>query len=191
METEVEDDDGGTRRMTDIETAVRFQELAFAGHETVAKVLPNGVVAMAWYPDQRRELANDPSLLKNAVEETLRWDPPSHLQGRTTTKDVELHGVTIPAGSKTMLITASANHDEREYEEPELFDLHRDIQHPVSFGFGLHVCLGAHLAWLEMRIAFEELLKRYPDFHVDGSRAQRHIVTNVRGLSNLPLVIDR
>jgi cytochrome P450 len=190
MDTPVVDDDGHEHVPDDVEIAVRFQELAFAGHETVAKVIPNGVIALAWYPDQRRELAHDPALLRNAVEEVLRWDPPSHLQGRTTTRDVELHGVTIPAGSRTMLITASANHDERAYDEPELFDLHRDIQHPVSFGFGLHVCLGAHLARLEMRIAFEELLARYPDFHVDGSRAVRHVVTNVRGLSNLPLVID-
>ena len=75
-----------------------------------------------WYPDQRRELVADPTLLKGAVEEMLRWEPPSHLQGRTAARDVELHGVTIPAGDRVMLITGSATHDERVYDEPELFD---------------------------------------------------------------------
>ena len=190
METPIEDDDGNERYPEDWEIAVRFQELGFAGHETVAKLLSNGVIALDWYADQRRELVADPSLVKNAVEEMLRWDPPSHLQGRTSTRDVELHGVTVPAGSKTMLVTGAANHDDREYEEPELFDIHRHITGPVSFGFGMHVCLGAHLARLEGRLAFEELLARYPDFHVDGSRCVRHVLTNVRGVSKLPFVID-
>ena len=189
MSTEVTDDDGGTRRLGDEEIAFRFLEMGFAGHETVAKLIPSGVIALAWYPDQRRELVADPTLLKGAVEEMLRWEPPSQLQGRTAARDLELHGVTIPAGDRVMLVTGSATHDERVYEEPELFDLHRVVQHPVTFGFGIHVCLGAHLARLEVRIAFEELLARFPDFDIDGSRAVRHVLTNVRGLSNLPLVV--
>jgi cytochrome P450 len=189
MSTEVTDDDGGTRRLGDEEIAFRFLEMGFAGHETVAKLVPSGAIALAWYPDQRRELAADPSLLKGAVEEMLRWEPPSQLQGRTAARDVELHGVNIPAGDRVMLITGSATHDERVYEEPELFDIHRVVSHPVTFGFGIHVCLGAHLARLEVRIAFEELLARFPDFDIDGSRAVRHVLTNVRGLSNLPLVV--
>ena len=189
IETEVTDEEGGTRRLGDEEIAYRFLELGAAGHETVAKLIPNGVVALAWYPDQRRELVTDPSLMKGAVEEMLRWEPPSHLQGRTAARDVTLHGVTIPAGDRVMLITGSATHDERVYDEPELFDIHRVVQHPVTFGFGIHVCLGAHLARLEIRIAFEELLARFPDFDIDGTRAVRHVLTNVRGLSNLPLVV--
>ena len=189
MSTEVTDDDGGTRRLGDEEIAFRFLEMGFAGHETVAKLIPSGVIALAWYPDQRRELVADPTLLKGAVEEMLRWEPPSQLQGRTAARDLDLHGVTIPAGDRVMLVTGSATHDERVYEEPELFDLHRVVQHPVTFGFGIHVCLGAHLARLEVRIAFEELLARFPDFDIDGSRAVRHVLTNVRGLSNLPLVV--
>ncbi len=187
--TEVTDDGGGVRSLGDEEIAYRFLEMGFAGHETVAKLIPSGVVALAWYPDQRRELVADPTLLKGAVEEMLRWEPPSHLQGRTVTRDVELHGMTIPAGDRVMLITGSATHDERVYDAPELFDAHRAVQHPVTFGFGIHVCLGAHLARLEVRIAFEELLARFPDFDIDGTRAVRHVLTNVRGLSNLPLVV--
>lgn len=191
MNTQVEDEDGRMRSLSDEELAFRFLELAFAGHETVAKLIPNGAIALTWYPDQRRELVADPSLIPNAVEEMLRWDPPSHYQGRWTTREVELHGVTIPADQRVILLTGSAVHDERKYPEPELFDIHRDIDRHVSFGFGRHLCLGASLARLETRVAFEELLKRFPDFGFDESGVQRHYSSNVRGLSSLPLVIER
>lgn len=191
MNTEVTDDDGNTRSLDDNELANRFIELAFAGHETVAKLIPNGVIALSWYPDQRRELAADPGLMPNAVEEMLRWDPPSHYQGRWTTRDVELHGTVIPEGQRVILITGSAVHDERKYPDPELFDIHRDIDRHVSFGFGRHLCLGAALARLETRIAFEELLKRIPDFTFDETGVERAFSSNVRGLSRLPLRVER
>jgi len=191
MNTEVTDDDGNTRSLDDHELANRFLELAFAGHETVAKLIPNGVVALSWYPDQRRELAADPGLIPNAVEEMLRWDPPSHYQGRWTTRDVDVHGTVIPEGQRVILITASAVHDERKYPDPELFDIHRDIDRHVSFGFGRHLCLGAALARLETRVAFEELLKRIPDFTVDETGVERVYASNIRGLSRLPLRVER
>jgi cytochrome P450 len=191
MNTEVTDDDGNTRSLDDNELANRFLELAFAGHETVAKLIPNGVIALSWYPDQRHELAADPGLMPNAVEEMLRWDPPSHYQGRWTTRDVELHGTVIPAGQRVILITASAVHDERKYPDPELFDIHRDIDRHVSFGFGRHLCLGAALARLETRVAFEELLKRFPDFTFDETGVERAYSSNVRGLARLPLRVER
>jgi cytochrome P450 len=190
IQTEVTDDDGITRRLSDEEVAVRFQELALAGHETVAKLIPNGMVALAWFPDQRRLLLDDPSLMRRAVDEMLRWDAPSQYQGRTAGRDVEIHGVTIPAGDRVILLTGSANHDERAYDDPERFDVHREIDHPVSFGFGIHLCLGAHLARLETQVAFEEILTRFPDFAVDGERAVRHAHSNVRGLSHLPVLVD-
>ncbi|MGI8335575.1 cytochrome P450 [Actinomadura scrupuli] len=191
MNTEVEDEDGNLRSLKDSELASRFLELAFAGHETVAKLIPNGVIALSWYPDQRRELVADPSLIPNAVEEMLRWDPPSHYQGRWTLRDVELHGRVVPAGQRVILITGSAIHDERKYPDPELFDIHRDIDRHVSFGFGRHLCLGASLARLETRVAFEELLKRFPDFTFDEHGVERHYSSNVRGLSSLPLLVER
>lgn len=191
MNTEVVDDDGNTRSLDDEELANRFLELAFAGHETVAKLIPNGVIALSWYPDQRRELAADPGLMPNAVEEMLRWDPPSHYQGRWTTREVELHGTVIPEDQRVILITASAVHDERKYPDPELFDIHREIDRHVSFGFGRHLCLGASLARLETRIAFEELLKRFPDFTFDETGVERAYASNVRGLARLPLRIER
>jgi cytochrome P450 len=191
MNTEVVDDDGNARSLDDHELANRFLELSFAGHETVAKLIPNGVIALTWYPDQRRELAADPGLMPNAVEEMLRWDPPSHYQGRWTTRDVELHGTVIPEGQRVILITGSAVHDERKYPDPELFDIHRDIDRHVSFGFGRHLCLGAALARLETRVAFEELLKRIPDFTFDESGVERAYSGNVRGLAKLPLRVER
>ena len=191
MTTEVEDEEGNLRSLGDAELASRFLELAFAGHETVAKLIPNGVIALAWYPDQRRELVADPGLIPNAVEEMLRWDPPSHYQGRWTTREVEVHGTVIPADQRVILITGSAVHDERKYPDPETFDIHRDIDRHVSFGFGRHLCLGASLARLETRVAFEELLARFPDFTIDPDGVERHYSGNVRGLAKLPLLIER
>lgn len=184
-------DDGTERSMDDDELAYRFLELAFAGHETVAKLIPNGVIALAWFPDQRRELVSDPSLMVGAVEEMLRWDPPSHYQGRWTTRDLELHGTTIPADSRVILLTGSAGHDERRYDEPELFDLHRDVDRHLSFGFGAHLCLGAALARLETRVAFEELLARIPEYDIDEASAVRQYSGNVRGLHHLQIVPER
>jgi cytochrome P450 len=191
MNTEVVDDDGNARSLDDNELASRFLELSFAGHETVAKLIPNGVIALSWYPDQRRELVADPSLIPNAVEEMLRWDPPSHYQGRWTTRAVELHGTVIPEGQRVILITGSAVHDERKYPDPEYFDIHRAIDRHVSFGFGRHLCLGASLARLETRVAFEELLKRFPDFTFDETGVERAWSGNVRGLAKLPIRIER
>jgi cytochrome P450 len=191
MNTEVEDENGVPRSLDDAELTARFLEMAFAGHETVAKLIPNGIIALSWYPDQRRELAANPVLLHNAVEEMLRWDPPSHYQGRWTLQDVELHGTVIPEGQRVILVTGAAVHDERKYPDPETFDIHRDIDRHVAFGFGKHHCLGAALARLETRVAFEELLKRFPDFTFDEAGVERHFSHNVRGLSRLPIVVER
>ncbi len=129
----------------------RLMELIAAGHETTAKLIGNGVVALSWYRDQRQELVEDPGLIPRAVEEMLRWDPPSHYQGRWVEEEVTLHGVTIPPESRVVLITGSANHDERVFEEPELFDIHRQFDRHVAFGFGIHLCVGAALARLDAR----------------------------------------
>jgi cytochrome P450 len=192
IETEVQDDDGVMRRLTDEEMCFRFAELAAAGHETVAKAIPNGAMAFQRFPSERQKLTRDPKLVQSAVEEILRFDPPSQLQGRTTTRDVTLHGVTIPAGSKTMLLTGAATRDERRFENPDVFDISRDAPlDAVYFGNGIHRCLGIHLARLELRIAFEELFRRFPNFEVDAGRATRPVLSNVRGVSNLPASLGK
>jgi cytochrome P450 len=190
MQSPVEDGAGNERMLDDIELAYRFMELAFAGHETVAKLIPSGVVALAWSPEQRAELVASPALLVDATEELLRWDPPSQYQGRWSTRDVELHGVTIPAEKRVVLITGAAVHDERKYPDPELFDIHRIVDRHVSFGFGIHLCLGAAVARLETRIAFEELLARVPHYEIDERGVVRAYSSNVRGLQNLPITFE-
>jgi cytochrome P450 len=187
MTTELEDDQGVVRFLTDDELADRFVELAAAGHETVSKAIPSGIAALQSFPDEHRKLLNDPSLIDKAVEEVLRFDPPSQLQGRTTTTDVTLHGVTIPAGSKTMLLTGSATRDERKFENADVFDVNRPLDlASVYFGYGVHRCLGVHLARLEIRIALEEILKRMPNLRVFPEQSTRMILSNVRGFASLP-----
>jgi cytochrome P450 len=189
MQTEVVDDEGIARSLSDEELGVRFLEMAFAGHETVAKLIPNGVVALAWHPEQRRRLVEDPALISKGVEEMLRWDPPSHYQGRWTTKPVTLHGTTIPEEQRVILLTGAALHDDREFPDPEAFNIDRQVERHVAFGLGKHLCLGASLARLETRIAVEELLARYPDYELVEGGAVRGMTGNVRGLRSLQLSV--
>jgi len=144
-------------------------------------------MAFTRFPEQRKVLKDNPALLMNAVHEVMRLEPPSQLQGRTTAVDVTLHGITIPKGQKVMLLTGAACRDEREFSNPDQFDITRAPDaRSVYFGLGVHKCLGMHLATLEIAIAFEELLRRYPDFEVDVERAVYPILSNVRGPGSLP-----
>jgi cytochrome P450 len=189
VQAEIPDERGGTRRLTDLEAAAFGNLLISAGTETVARLLGWAAVILDRHPDQRAELAADPSLLPNAVEELLRYEAPSPVQGRWTTEPVELHGTVIPSGSKVLLLTGSAGRDERRYPDPDRFDIHRDMGAHVSFGFGVHFCLGAALARLEGRIALEEVLKRFPDWRVDHDRAQRLHTSTVRGWKSVPVAV--
>jgi cytochrome P450 len=189
---EVEDENGVKHSLSDEEIAVRFGEMSFAGHETVAKAIPNGAMAFHRFPDQRSKLTRNRGLLPNAVEEILRYDPPSQLQGRTTTRDVTLHGVTIPVGSKTMLVTGSATRDPRAFEEPAAFNIERKLDNrSIFFGYGVHKCLGIHLARQELAIAFDELFNRFPNWEVDPTRITRSILSNVRGVDSLPIRLGK
>jgi cytochrome P450 len=188
---EVVDEDGGVRSLTDEVIVAQFLLLAGAGHETVMKAIGNGVVALWWYPDQRAQLCHDPALIPAAVDEILRWDNPAPIEARWTTRDVEVQGCTIPRDSRVLLLQGSANHDDRQYEQPELFSISREMKRPLIFGFGVHLCLGAALARLEMRVAFEELLRRFPDYEVDVAGVERGPVSFFRGLNNLPIQPDR
>lgn len=181
------DDEGVEHHLSDDQLAGRFVELAVAGHETVMKLVANAAVGLSWYRDARRELIDDPALLPNAVEELLRGDPPSHYQGRWTSREVELHGVTIPPDARVVLVTGAAAHDDREYVEPELLDIHRRIDRHVGFGFGAHLCLGASLARLETWIALEELLRRFPGYELVDGGAERVFGSNIRGLGRLEI----
>jgi cytochrome P450 len=123
---------------------------------------------LARHPDQRAELVADPELLPAAIEEMLRREPPTQTSARQTTRDTSLHGVTIPADSRVLLMWGAANLDEREFEDPDTFDIHRNAERHLSLGQGAHFCMGSAVARLEARVAFEELLNCMPDFEVVG-----------------------
>ena len=186
---EIVDADGDTRRLTEDEAADFANLIVSAGTETVARLLGWAAVVLDAHPAQRAELAADSALVPNAVEELLRFEAPSPVQGRWTTRDVELHGQSIPAGSKVLLLTGSAGRDEREYPGADRFDVHRRFDQHLSFGYGIHFCLGAALARLEGRIALEETLRRFPSWTVDSDRAVRLHTSTVRGWQRVPILV--
>ena len=161
--------------------------LVSAGTETVARLLGWSAVVLDRHPDQRAALATEPDLIPNAVEELLRYEAPSPVQGRWTSRPVELHGTEVAAGSKVLLLTGSAGRDERKYPDADRFDVRRQFDHHVSFGFGIHFCIGAALARLEGRVALEEALGRHPEWEVDHDRAVRLHTSTVRGWSKVPV----
>ncbi len=184
---EVTDADGSVRRLTLNESADFSLLLISAGTETVARLLGWAAVVLDDNPDQRAALAADPTLIPNAVEELLRYEAPSPVQGRWTAADVSLHGEVVPAGSKVLLLTGSAGRDERKYPDADRFDVRRTFDHHVSFGYGIHFCLGAALARMEGRIALEETLRRHARWTVDRDGARRLHTSTVRGWINVPI----
>jgi cytochrome P450 len=128
----------------------------------------------------------DPSLWPSAIEEMNRIESPTQVLPRTTTRDVEVHGTTIPAGSRVMLVWGSANHDEREFAEPERFDVTRGVTRHLGFGHGIHYCLGANLARLEARVAFEEWHARFPTYELTAE-PRRIVSIWARGFSRVPV----
>ncbi|MCU1352164.1 MAG: cytochrome [Acidimicrobiales bacterium] len=189
VQAEITDDDGSVRRLTTKEAADFALLLINAGTETVARLLGWAAILLDQHPDQRAALAADPSVIANAVEELLRYEAPSPVQGRWLVRDVELHGQVIPADSKVLLLTGSAGRDERAYDEPDRFDVRRQFDHHVSFGHGIHFCLGAALARMEGRIAVEETLRRFPTWEVDHEQAVRLHTSTVRGWINVPVSV--
>lgn len=167
-----------------------FGNLLFAaGTETVGRMLGNAAVLLAEMPDQRAILVEDPSWCVNAVEELLRFEAPSPVQGRWTTAPVEWYGVEVPADSRVLLLTGSAGRDDRVYEDPDRFDVRREVGQHVSFGYGIHFCVGASLARMESRIALEETLKRFPEWGVVPGGAVRQHTSTVRGYESVKIEV--
>ena len=136
----------------------------------------------------RRELVEDRSLIPDAIEELLRFEPPSPVQARYVTEEVEHYGQTVPAGSALLLLNGSANRDDRHFPDGDSFDVNRKIDHHLTFGYGLHFCLGAALARLEGRVALDEVLKRFPTWEVDWDHAVQARTSTVRGWETLPVL---
>jgi cytochrome P450 len=180
-------------RLSDDEIMGFLFLMVVAGNETTTKLLGN-----AWYwawrnPDQAAIPVADPGRITDWVEETLRYDTSSQILARITTRPVELHGTTIPAGERVVLLPGSANRDERVFEHPDVYDLDRnrgDDRQIASFGFGRHFCMGASLARLEARVALEELMARVRAWDIDESGIVRVHSVNVRGFAALPTTVQ-
>ena len=164
--------------------------LLVAGHETTVNLIGNGMLALLKNPDQMERLRADPTLIKSAVEELLRYDSPLETATeRYAREDVTIAGVTIPRGGLVYAVLASANRDERQFPDPDALDITREPNRHLSFGLGPHFCLGAPLARLEGQVAIGTLLRRLPDLRLavapESLRWRRGLV--LRGLEALPV----
>ncbi len=187
LNAEFEDEHGTVRRLTKDEILNYVGLIAAAGNETTTRLIGWAGKVLAEHPEQRRELVDDPSLIPGAVEELLRFESPSPVQARYVTQDVEHYGQPVAAGSVMLLLTGSANRDHRKFADPDRFDIRRRFDHHVAFGYGIHFCLGAHLARLEGRVALEEVLIRFPEWEVDWDHALQAHTSTVRGWESLPV----
>jgi cytochrome P450 len=185
-QAEVEDDNGVPVRLTDREVIGFASLIGSAGTETLTKLLANAAVLFQRHRGEWQKLLDDETKIPGAVEETLRYWPPSQYQGRVLTDDVTAHGVVMPKGSRVLLLTAAANRDEREYHDADAFDIDRTTHVALGFGHGLHFCLGAALARLEGRIGLEEFARRFPRYEIDEEKVRRVHMSNVHGFASVP-----
>lgn len=162
--------------------------LLIAGLHTVEGALAFGVMYFSQNPREKDRLVADPSLLPTAVEELLRWEPPAWGSARMAGRDVVVRGQLVKAGEKILLPHQTGNRDSRKVSDPETFDMTRQPNPHLTFGAGPHRCLGAHLARMELKVAFEELHRRLPDYRVDDSIPAEFHMAQVRGVAHLPIV---
>lgn len=186
FDAEIEDDQGRSTRLTDGEIVGFCALIGAAGNETVTKLLANAAVLFARNPGEYEKILADPKKIPNAFEETLRYTSPSQYQGRTVTRDVEWYGQTVPKGARILMLTAAANRDEREFTDPDRFDIDRHIPIALGFGHSVHFCLGGSLARMESRVALEEFTRRFPRYELDESRCVRVHMSNVHGYESVP-----
>jgi cytochrome P450 len=189
LDAEFEDEHGETRKLTRQEVLTYTAVIAGAGNETTGRLIGWLAKVLAEHPDQRRAVVEDRSLIPNVIDETLRFEPTGHATARFVLEDVDCYGATVPAGSAILLLVASANRDPRRYQDPEVFDVRRDDVQHLTFGYGLHYCLGANLARLEGRVALEELLNRWPEWDVDYDNIELAPTSTVRGWARMPIIV--
>ncbi len=190
LNVEFVDEKGVTRRLTREELLTYISVVSGAGNETTTRLIGWAGKVLAEHPDQRRELAENPALVPAAIEELLRFEPPAPHVARYVTRDITYYGQTVPEGSAMMMLIGAANRDHRQFPpDGDVFDIHREPRQHLSFSVGTHYCLGSALARLEGRIALEEILKRFPEWQVDLSRAALSPTSTVRGWDTMPAVI--
>lgn len=174
--------------ITEAEAKLLVQILLSAAADTTVMTISTAIRAFCEFPEQYELLRRDPSLVRAAFEESLRWDSPSRMAGRITTKDVELEGYTIPAGTRCGLMFAAANRDPRKWEEPDRFDIQRDIRGHVGWGFGIHACVGRNLALLEADALLGKLISHIERFEATGN-PEPWMTTIGHGPASLPVRI--
>jgi cytochrome P450 len=182
--------DFGGKQLDDGEFALLFVQLFVAANDTTVGMLAGGVHELLRHPEQLADLRADPDLLPSAVEEVLRYANPLHYFRRTATQDLEIGGRTIAAGDKVALYYTSANRDEDVFDDPQRFDIRRSPNPQISFGLGEHYCLGVHLARLEGRVFFGELLSTFASIEQSGP-ARRTASNFNNGLDALPVRVSR
>ena len=177
-------------RLTEVELLATCRLLLVAGHETTVNLIGNGTLALLRHPDQLRKLKDDPSLAGSTVEEVLRYDPPVQLTGRIASEDMEVAGVTVPKGHSVVLLLGAANRDPDQFPNPERFDITRNNDNHLAFGFGIHFCLGGPLARLEGQIALGTLARRFDalELRTEAPEYKENIV--LRGLRSLPVAFS-
>ncbi len=189
IEAEIERDNGEMGPLDNVEITEFATLLGGAGAETVTKLIGNAAVVFAKYPDQWQKLLDDRSKIPLAVEELLRYEAPAQYNVRRSTREVSLHGATIPAGKPVFLVGASANRDPLAWSDPDTFEMDRDRTQAqnLGLGYGIHSCLGAALARLESAIALDRMLDFMPRYEVDWAGCKRVNMQNVAGWSNVPV----
>ncbi len=175
------------RKLSDEEAGSHLSLFLIGGAETFPKVFANAIYRLFEHPDQRAALAADPELIPDAFNEVLRYDMPTQFLCRTLVCDVELHGETMREGRPVLFLYPSANRDDREFENPDVFDVRRRAPRMLSFGHGIHACIGAHFARTEGRICLEETLRRMPEYVVDLEGLERLRTEFVQGFASMPV----
>ncbi|EUA07648.1 cytochrome P450 family protein [Mycobacterium kansasii 732] len=191
LNVEFEDETGTVRRLRRDELLTYVSVVSGAGNETTTRLIGWAGKVLAEHPDQRRALVDNPSLIPQAVEELLRYEPPAPHVARYVTRDVEYYGRQVPEGSVMMMLIGAANRDHRQFPPGgDIFDIRREPRQHLTFSVGTHYCLGSALARLEGRIALEEILTRFPEWDVDLANAKLSPTSTVRGWETMPAVIS-
>lgn len=188
LQTEFVDEIGIKRKLTVDEILIFINVLAGAGNETTSRLIGWTGKILSDHPEQRRQIVENPGLIPATIEEILRFEPPGPSVARYVTQDVELHGRVIPAGSALLCLVASANRDEQRFPDGDSFNIHRQGAPHISFGRGIHSCLGMALARVEGRVALDEILKRFPNWTVEIDKAELSASSTTRGWDTLPAI---